>query len=276
MSSPGSGPPDDPPRSELTCDKFQWWVRQSGGTPLPGLLKSTGFGLAGAGLPCRGCLPRRRSGAGQDRCEGVRHVPWRGARASPSAPHRPERIERGGHVSGRRDALPPGRRWRLDDLDHPAFALPEPLGHKRSFSLPCVPERSLGGWGRQTVTIAGRKARRDVLSPGNRGFHRTFPTPGPASPVGVCAAQTGEAPRGDGRGELPDEIPVTREDRQQPQWPSRARTHAPGRTSLHHRCTEPRSSPGKRRKRVGRAAHRQASTPRYRAGHHPLPGPLPG
>ena len=35
LSSPGSGPPDDPPRSDLTCDKFQRWVRQSGGTPYP-------------------------------------------------------------------------------------------------------------------------------------------------------------------------------------------------------------------------------------------------
>jgi hypothetical protein len=70
LSSPSSGPPDDPPRSELTCDKFQWLVRQSGGTPLR-MLKLTGCGLAGARSALPGCLPRRSSGVGQGRCEGI-------------------------------------------------------------------------------------------------------------------------------------------------------------------------------------------------------------
>lgn len=79
------------------------------------IAETGGFGLAGAGLPYRDCLPRRRSGAGRSHSEGVRHVSWRSAGASPSAsPHtaragsnsRRERIERGGPVNGRHDMLP--------------------------------------------------------------------------------------------------------------------------------------------------------------------------
>lgn len=181
------------------------------GAPLPRALKPTGFGLAGAGLPCRGCLPRRNSGAGRGRCEGVRHVPQLDAGASSSvsprtgpghgAASRRERIERGGHVSGRHDALP-----RVGDGVW--MTSTTPCSHCRNLSgrtqaSRCPPSRTVTRCDRQTVTIAGRQARRDVLSPGNRGFPGTFPTPGPASPVGVCSAQAGQAPRGGGWGELP-------------------------------------------------------------------------
>jgi hypothetical protein len=46
-----------------------WAGEADGGTHLPGPLKLTGFGLVVPGLPRRGCLPRRSSGAGQSRCE---------------------------------------------------------------------------------------------------------------------------------------------------------------------------------------------------------------
>ena len=151
--------------------------------------------------------------------------------------------------------------------------MPRPLGNKRSLSLPSVPQRSPGGWDRQTVTRAG-KARRDVLSPEIGGFTKPFRRRD--LPPDRClhssdrgnttGRRSGRTPR------LPDEIPVTPRRPAARRSGSREHTDAPGQASLHHRGTEPRSSSEKRRTRVGGAAHRQGSTPRYRAGHHPLPG----
>jgi hypothetical protein len=176
-------------------------------------------------------------------------------------PPRTGRIGRGGHVSGRHDTLPPGRRWRLDDLDHPAFASPELLGHKRSLSLPSVPERSFGGWDRQTVTRAGRKARRDVLSPGNRGFTEPLRRRG-LPPRSVSAQLRPGKHHGDRQ---PAAVALTGP------YP---RPGPDPRRIIVHRAWQPiRKAPCKR---VGRAAHRQGSAPRYRAGHTTrYPGGLP-
>jgi hypothetical protein len=131
---------------------------------------------------------------------------------------------------------------------------------------------ALNRWARQAVTTAGRQTRRDVLSPGNWGFTEPFRRRGLA-PRSVSAhlragRHHGEAVR--------ENSPPPRRDPRDPPGPA-ARRRDPrvltprARTSLPHRCTEPRNSSRKRRTRGGRAAHQQGSTPRYRAGHHPLP-----
>jgi hypothetical protein len=69
----------------------------------------------------------------------------RPAPAGAGSDSRPERIKRGGHVSDRHDALPPGKRWHLDDLDHPSVRLAGAPRAEHSFLLPSLPQRSLGG-----------------------------------------------------------------------------------------------------------------------------------
>jgi hypothetical protein len=112
-------PAPDDPRSALTWYQFQRLVRQLGAPPIR-IAETCRIGVSGCRSALPGCLPRRSSGAGQGRCQGVRHVPQWSADASPSHPpagtdsdSRREWIERGGHVSGRHDALPPGRRSPL-------------------------------------------------------------------------------------------------------------------------------------------------------------------
>jgi hypothetical protein len=110
--------------------------------------------------------------------------------------------------------------------------------------------------------------------PGNRRFHGTFGCRG-LPPRSVSAQLRPGRHRGEAVGE---NSPPPRRDSRDPRGPAprrrgpRGRVLTPrARTSLYHRCPEPRSSSRKRRRRGGRAAHRQGSTPRYRAGHHPLP-----
>jgi hypothetical protein len=99
---------------------------------------------------CRSALPGLSASpqvSGRVRpCEGVRHVPWRGAGASPSAPapHRPERIERGGHVSGRHDALPRGGDGVWMTSTTPRSHCRTPWAQTQLVAA-SVPERSLGG-----------------------------------------------------------------------------------------------------------------------------------
>jgi hypothetical protein len=85
------------------------------------------------------------------------------------ADSRRERIEHDAHVGGHHDALPRGGDgvWMTSTTRGRVAGA---LGHKHKLLAALPPERSLGGWDRQTVTRetvtrAGRKARRDVLSP---------------------------------------------------------------------------------------------------------------
>jgi hypothetical protein len=92
----------------------------------------------------------------------------------------------------------------------------------------------------QTVTLAGRKARRDVLSPEIGSFPEPFRRRG-LSPQSVSAQlRPGKHHRGSGWGEtphLPNEIPVTLHDRQSAAVTLRDAYPSPGldlaATSLH-------------------------------------------
>jgi hypothetical protein len=143
---------------------------------------------------------------------------------------------------------------------------PSPNGHSVGGIDRPSPERE----GKHVVTSFPRKSR---ISPNLSDAGTCLPSrclrrSDRGSPRG---RRSGRTPR------LPDRLPVTHDDRQQPQWPSRARTHAPpSRPRRIIVAPNLAAHPEKRRTRVGRPAHRQGSTPRYRAGHHPLPGASTG
>jgi hypothetical protein len=206
----------------------------------------------------------------------------RSAGASPSAPtpHRPVR----GRVPGRSASgaavmsatattrYPRGKRWRLDDLDHPVVALAGAPRAEHSFSLPSLPQRSLGGIDRPSPQRGGKHIVTS-FPPETGDFTDPFRRRG-LPPRSVSAQlRTG---RHHGKA-VRENSPPPRRDPRDPPGPA-ARRRDPrvltprARTSLHHRCTEPHNSSRKRRTQGGRAAHQQGSTPRYRAGHHPLPG----
>jgi hypothetical protein len=143
---------------------------EAGRGHLPGPLRSTGFAGGGAGLPCRGCLPRRRSGGGQSRREGVRHVPQRGARASPSAspPDRPGRGRiPGGACRVRGDVAASTTRCPASrDVDCCPLALAGAPSGTTQLLAASITQRSLSVVGRagRTVREGGREASRRGLA----------------------------------------------------------------------------------------------------------------
>jgi hypothetical protein len=118
-----------------------------------------------------------------------------------------------------------------------------------------------------------------MFSPPDIGVPRSLGTPGFASPAGVCAAWAGEPSRGGGRGKLPASGLLPRLNPRDPLLVEplarrsnlRSAYSSPGRTSLRPRCTQPHRSPGQRVDGAGRQRTGRGSTPRYRAGHRPLP-----
>jgi hypothetical protein len=140
-----------------------------------GSLKSTRF---------RGMVPIWREGlsasrqlrVGQSRCEGVRHVPWRGAGASPSASPRTGRATVGFQGQCR------VRRWC------------------RSC---CSPHLAVTRSDRRQATHGGREARSGVGPWGIGRLRGTSRKQRIAVLIGVSAAQGGEERQGGGRGELP-------------------------------------------------------------------------
>ena len=214
LSSPGSGPSDDPPRSKLTCDKVPWLVRQAGAPPTR-LAETDRMWASG----CRSALPGlSASPQVRDRARPL----WRGEACALSGvlvPHRlpPPRTDRcgvrfpaGAHRARRSCQRPPRRPPPVGDGVWMTSTTPR--SHCRSPSgrtqlLAALTPRTVTRWDRQAVTTAGRQTSRDVLSPGNRGFHRTFPTPKTASPRSVSAHLRTGRHHGEAVGELPASPP---------------------------------------------------------------------
>jgi hypothetical protein len=157
-----------------------------------------------------------------------------------------------------RPAQRAARRGCISCLQNPALQLQE-RRRKRNFSLP--PHRVFTLRDQQRDQ-SRREGRPDVVSAGNQEFSRLSGGTGNCLPD-RCPRSSGEggkAGRRSGRTPcLPDRLPA---------WVPVTVSHRSGSRGAPPQRAEPRSTPF----RAWEWERRQGSTPRYRAGHDPLPG----